>query len=622
MKRLCLNTVATGLLCAAGPASAELIDFEQPTYPDATPCCPEIAGVDGWTVGPGTGLDTWILFTDNSSFGNGQVMWNNGPNGGAAQFAHRDFAVPLRAGTLTYQVRPNNTGSGEAHWFLPGDGSTWALQLLAHQQTKTNTNHEFELRLAGGGPAGTSPDVSAIEFSSGEAWYEVRIDFDLDDTSAGANGTFDLQVSRIDGTPLVVWDLDGQAIANPVSTIGRWQDNGSVAVSGHATLIDNISFTAPVIPTPVLAFTEVASGAHIAFPFQSVLGGLYRLQVSTNAGSAWTDADHTIFGDGGMMHAFDNTPEGIATGKTYRVVAAPPLPALAGDIMFDPPVYPVLGAEETAELIGVDGWSSATNGEWSVVGGRGRDGSNALIPDTAGNSATTQPVTRNLHPVTAGTFSFEVWPANGGAGTTVWLILRDSTPPSAGNDTLLQLLYTADIVTNANDETFLVRDGGGGTLATVNDGAGSNIVSETWYLVTVDFDLADFTAGPNGTFDIQIDRIDNSSLVLDLDDQAIADAVDEVDQVFLNNTFTGGGGSTRLDNILAPADVVPHTTATVAAAEMTFANSPGGDFARLQFADELDSGTWTSRYYFTTAATQTLFDAAGDDVRAYRGNVE
>ena len=209
MKRLCLNTVATGLLCAAGLASAELIDFEQPTYPDATPCCPEIAGVDGWTVGPGTGLDTWILFTDNSSFGNGQVMWNNGPNGGAAQFAHRDFAVPLRAGTLTYQVRPNNTGSGEAHWFLPGDGSTWALQLLAHQQTKTNTNHEFELRLAGGGPAGTSPDVSAIEFSSGEAWYEVRIDFDLDDTSAGANGTFDLQVSRIDGTPLVVWDLDG-----------------------------------------------------------------------------------------------------------------------------------------------------------------------------------------------------------------------------------------------------------------------------------------------------------------------------------------------------------------------------------------------------------------------------
>lgn len=228
------------VLAVAVSAQANFIDFEAPTY-NATPCCQPVNGQDGWTADNG-----WIVFNDNSGFGNGQVMWNNGPNGGPAQTAQRDFSTPLRLGTLTYQVRPNNIGSGEAHWLLPGDGTTWALQLLAHQKTKVNTNHEFELRLAGGGTAGTSPDVAAIEFSTGNAWYEVRVDFDIDDTSAGPNGTFDLQVTRIDGTPQVVWDLDGQEFANTVSNIGRWRDNGSVATSGHATLVDNIN----LVPEP------------------------------------------------------------------------------------------------------------------------------------------------------------------------------------------------------------------------------------------------------------------------------------------------------------------------------------------------------------------------------------
>ena len=234
-----LTGIAVVLTLGGLPARAELIDFEEPTYPDADPCCQGLDGMDGWTADSG-----WILFNGNSVLNSSQVMWNNGA---ANEFATRDFTTPLTSGTLTYELRPDDPGAGESHWLLPQDTSgAWALQLLAHRKTKVNTNHEFELRLTGGGTVGTSPDVAAINFGTQEAWYEIRIDFDLADTTAGPNGTFDLQITRIDGTPQVVWDFDGQHIANPVLNIGKFTDNGSTASTGHATLIDNIN----LIPEP------------------------------------------------------------------------------------------------------------------------------------------------------------------------------------------------------------------------------------------------------------------------------------------------------------------------------------------------------------------------------------
>jgi len=198
-----------------------------------------INGVDGWTA------DTaWMIWTNSAG---SKVMWNNKGNGETTSSTYRDFAQSYTAGTLTYDLRPNDTDVGAAQWLLLRDsgGSTYALQFMAAtaSQGQGNTTREFRIFDYGGWLY--SPDTNIIQFTS-TALYQVKIDFDLANMTGGPNGTFDLQVTRTDGTPQVVWSQSNLGIRNSMSNIGRFNDNGSTATAGFATTIDNIE----LIPEP------------------------------------------------------------------------------------------------------------------------------------------------------------------------------------------------------------------------------------------------------------------------------------------------------------------------------------------------------------------------------------
>lgn len=234
-----------GLALLLAPAArAELITFEQPTYSNAA-LLSNVNGQDGWSATPSSGSDAWIIF-NGQGINTTQVMWNNAPNGTSAT-AERAFASPTRAGTLTYDLRPNNTGTSVGHWLLLRDSPAtgYALQFQSRAASKSNTNDEF--RIFSAGNEYLSPDITAIDFSS-SAWYEVKIDFDLDDLTASANGTLDVQVMRLDGTPQVVWTQNNVPVNSLMPNIGLFRDHGSTATASFATLIDNIDFQP--IPEP------------------------------------------------------------------------------------------------------------------------------------------------------------------------------------------------------------------------------------------------------------------------------------------------------------------------------------------------------------------------------------
>jgi len=234
-----IPAILVSLGVGAMSAQAELIDFEEPTYSDATPG-PALNGQDGWTADSG-----WILGDGSAAPNTTQVMRNDGADG-VSYTAERKFATPLSAGVLSYDIRPAASStevSGQpAHWLLPqGSNGAWLFQLL------TFSDSGFAVRGAGGGSLGNS-GLTDIEFSSGDAWYNIEAVFDIADVTAGANGTYDVEITRLDGAfaGTVVWDIDDLAIANAVPDLENFRIHGSYAGAGHDTLIDNINY----VPEP------------------------------------------------------------------------------------------------------------------------------------------------------------------------------------------------------------------------------------------------------------------------------------------------------------------------------------------------------------------------------------
>ena len=233
------------VVLVASMVCAETVTFEPPTYTQGDP----VNGVDGWV-----GDSNWLTW--GPTFDGTDGMWNNVGGFTTAQ-TYRDFSQGLTAGTLTYQIRPNDNNS-TVHWLLLQDlgGSSYGMQFQARGKSGgVNTNHEFYVFDNG---AAESPDIAAIQFIA-TSWYEVRIDFDLGDTTGGPNGTYDVQVTRLDGTPQVVWDLDDRPMRNPIPNVGRFTDNGSFQNVGQATHLDNIS----LVPEPMTAALLIAGAALI-----------------------------------------------------------------------------------------------------------------------------------------------------------------------------------------------------------------------------------------------------------------------------------------------------------------------------------------------------------------------
>lgn len=220
-----------GLALASAPCAGELIDFNG--YNEAN-----LNGQDGWVCGNAGDWFVWHRTADPAD----RVMWNNKSNG-TATWATRNFATPLRMGTLTYEIRCNNATAAYVGWVLIRDqAQTGYLTQVAARYHSGNGTYEFFLVTAHG-TAGSSSDGVSLSFDANTI-YEVRIDFDLDDITAGPEGTCHVYVTRLNDSTLV-WSKANWRSNSTLSDIGNFLENGGNLNAGHATWYDNIELKPP-----------------------------------------------------------------------------------------------------------------------------------------------------------------------------------------------------------------------------------------------------------------------------------------------------------------------------------------------------------------------------------------
>ena len=187
------------------------------------------------------------------------VMWNNKTNGTSGT-ASRDFAEPLAAGTLTYELRPNDNDNGNyISWVLIRDPAktSYMAQVIARYNTDHST-YEFYMFVPGIAAESSGNDGVSLAFTP-ETVFEVKIDFDFSDTGGGArpNGTFDLQVTRLNDST-VVWTQSDIQSYQPLGNIGNLLENGGNQNAGFATWYDNIN----LVPEPcTLTMLAIGAGA-------------------------------------------------------------------------------------------------------------------------------------------------------------------------------------------------------------------------------------------------------------------------------------------------------------------------------------------------------------------------
>ena len=219
--------------------------------------------------------------------------------------------------------------------------------------------------------------------------------------------------------------------------------------------------------------------------------------------------------------------------------------------------YPSKDASPTSarNIVGSDGWAWAGSAGWDeawIVDGGPPRPANGSVPLSQvlrinANSGHIYRTFTETDDVMAGTVSFTLFGGNAGNGNeNFWAILFDSTP-SGTDDVALQLFFTKDDTQSNATAYFTLKNGSGGTVATSPDVAG--ITHSTWYDVNIDYDLADTTEGPNGTYDITVTNLSlTTPTVVWTHSEAVAEAISEVDRFHLGNV-TAGGTKTMLDDI-------------------------------------------------------------------------
>ena len=152
------------------------------------------------------------------------------------------------------------------------------------------------------------------------------------------------------------------------------------------------------------------------------------------------------------------------------------------------------------------------------------------------------------NPATAGSVSFILWGGNSGNGNgNHWSILFDKDNPS---EVAWQFFYAKDDSQANATAWFKLKNGTGGTVATSPDVA--SITQRTWYNVRFDYDLADTTGGPNGTYDLTITNLDLGAVVWNPANLPIAEAVTKVDRYRAGNVTPGGSNALVDDLAVVP----------------------------------------------------------------------
>ena len=202
-------------------------------------------------------------------------------------------------------------------------------------------------------------------------------------------------------------------------------------------------------------------------------------------------------------------------------------------------------------IIGVDGWMSSTTSTTAFIVDSG-----PTRPEAAGPASQMGMYNENAHfwrvfsepNDTKVMVSFVLYAGNAGNDNCCfWVLLLDSTP--SGNDDIAMQLFFAkdDTQTNATGY-FQLKNGIAEIVAQSPDIAG--ITHSTWYEVIISFDLTDTTGGPNGTYNLTITNLSlpSPAVVWRHTDEAIADAVDDIDKFYLG-TVVVGATRTLVDDI-------------------------------------------------------------------------
>ena len=225
---------AFGLTTAA---SAQVVTFDPPDYSSGAN---ELNGQDGWTAVAGA-WDTGGVGVDAS-----QAMRNITPSGTSAGAVTRDFSS-IPAGTISYQIHVTDPGADRrlSHWLLPLDSSTgqYVCQFKA-ERYDAFSDSQFRWRIeysdspTQGSGDGLVADDTAMLFNH---WFEIRILFDVNDTSGGSHGTFSVEVHDLTLGGKRMWESTGLAFRSDggayaaFAGLDRFHDNGSKA---NGTLIE------------------------------------------------------------------------------------------------------------------------------------------------------------------------------------------------------------------------------------------------------------------------------------------------------------------------------------------------------------------------------------------------
>ena len=242
--------VAVGLTAAV---YGETVTFEtHQGYPATGAANKSIIGVDGWTSDTNS---TTAFIVDGGP--------TRPPTAGPASQVgrineqasyYRVFSEPndLKVGTVSFIVYAGNAGNDNiCFWVIlkdstPNGSDDIALQLrFAKDDTQINATGYWQLVNGTGGVVATSPDIAEITHST---WYHVEIDYDLDDTTGGSNGTYDFTLTNLDlARPEIVWSKTEVAIAEAVSEVD-YLHLGPSAVGGTKTMIDDITMAMRGLP--------------------------------------------------------------------------------------------------------------------------------------------------------------------------------------------------------------------------------------------------------------------------------------------------------------------------------------------------------------------------------------
>jgi len=302
MKKTVQRTAIVAI-AVAGTAMANF-DFESPPYSVG-----DITGQDAWTGGNSTDITATSPIAGSQSALSTDISPINVIYDVRNITALRTWADGTRISTL---FRTENNGTDGSFFDFRFDTAAGYLGDI----TVNSFNAQVEAHdgtVVGPITEGTTYQI-IVEFNFSADTYDVTLQTVSPSDPSIVTGT-------IGTAPGIGFGNSSSAAQAASKTDLRLRaQNGGPAVAGASILWDNMLILST--NTLIVETTDVLVEDAAGVSFESLAGGVYRLQVNTNLeDNVWTETGAFVEGNGQARLLFD--PDGPSTLKNYRVLALP-----------------------------------------------------------------------------------------------------------------------------------------------------------------------------------------------------------------------------------------------------------------------------------------------------------